>query len=155
LADSNSENPVASTSTSPSKKNKVAEEAANDIARQRCFCGSPVCSGYLGGKPKDERVVLGTVKGKAKVKALTSVEEYTEKAAKDKKKPPVKLEWAKAKIVLGSETGRKVKDREEGADEEEGGRVKKKLKSALSGIVRSGSLRGAAAKAKKKLTGQR
>ncbi|GAA5977067.1 hypothetical protein JCM5350_007545 [Sporobolomyces pararoseus] len=161
MADSNSEKPAASTSTSisasprKSKASKAAEEAANDIARQRCFCGSPICSGYLGGKPKDERALATgpSSKAKGKGKANPKVAEVKEKPVKEKKQPPVKLEWVKAKIVLGTSSGRKMSGRAE-SEESEGG-VKKKLKSGLSGLSRAGSLRGAAAKAKEKLTGQR
>ncbi|GAA5948495.1 hypothetical protein JCM3765_004902 [Sporobolomyces pararoseus] len=164
MADPNSEKPPASTSTSiptsasprKDKASKAAEEAANDIVRQRCFCGSPVCSGYLGGKPKDERALAAELssKAKGKVKASLKAVEVKEKSVKEKKQPPVKLEWVKAKIVLPANSGgRKMSDR--AASEESEGGVKKKLKSSLSGLSRAGSLRGAAAKAKEKLTGQR
>ncbi|GAA6006911.1 hypothetical protein JCM11491_001441 [Sporobolomyces phaffii] len=170
LADTDAERPVASTSASsasPGKTTKEAEAAANDIARQRCFCGSPVCSGYLGGKPKDDHAAggpgkgkgRGNGKGKGKAKVAETVPSVKEKPVKEKKQAPVKLEWAQAKVILGSTTGRKVDKREQEQEEEdqdkaEGG-VRKKIKAVVSGLVRSGSLRGAAAKARQKLTGQR
>ncbi|GAA5911837.1 uncharacterized protein JCM6883_001285 [Sporobolomyces salmoneus] len=148
LADSTSERPIASTSTSTDEQSKeenakVAEEAASDIARQRCFCGSPVCSGYLGGKPKDERAVAiasaQSGKGKAKAKASEKVIEMKE-VKKEKKQAPVKLEWAKAREKRATSPG--------STDE---GTVAKRRKSTTMGVARSTSLRGAAVKAREKL----
>lgn len=151
MADENSERPVSSTSSAAkdlSADAKVAAEATNDIARQRCFCGSPLCSGFLGGKPKEENGGKG--KGKEATRALSTP--VRGKDQKEKKQAPVKLEWAQAKIVFSS-TGRKI----ESVEQEDGESTpkKQKLKARVSELVRSTSLRGAAARAKEKLTGQR
>ncbi|GAA5846804.1 hypothetical protein JCM5353_005909 [Sporobolomyces roseus] len=151
LADENSEKPVSSKSSAAadlSATSKVAAEAANDIARQRCFCGSPLCSGYLGGKPKEENGGKGKGKETTKV-ARTPVKG---KGQKEKKQEPVKLEWVQAKMIFSS-TGRRIDPNEQ--DDDEATPKKKKFKASVSELGRSTSLRGAAARAKEKLTGQR
>lgn len=151
MADENSEKPVSSKSSASadlSATSKVAAEAANDIARQRCFCNSPLCSGYLGGKPKEENGGKG--KGKETTKVVRTP--VKGKGQKEKKQEPVKLEWAQAKMIFSS-TGRRIDPNEQ--DDDEATPKKKKFKARVSELGRSTSLRGAAARAKEKLTGQR
>ncbi|GAA5853043.1 hypothetical protein JCM3766R1_000851 [Sporobolomyces carnicolor] len=155
LADSTAAKPAASTSTSSpdgTKGAKAAEAAANDIARQRCFCGSPACSGYLGGKPKQDPAASAqarSVKAKECRQASHASSPATERAVKRQKSVP--LEWAPAKTLAKAEMGRKASDFEDS----EQGTASKKPRKLSTGTTRTSRVRGAALKANERLAGQR
>ncbi|GAA5936590.1 uncharacterized protein JCM15063_001931 [Sporobolomyces koalae] len=155
LADANgsTRKGMKSTDAAPTVAGVEAEIATNDIARQRCFCGSALCSGFLGGKPKED--VSGRLfeksKGKRQAKGTQTVPEVITSAKKDKTKP-IKLDWAPPQPK--SSRSRSVTETDD-CELAPPPKTKRKLLERVSELVRATSLRGAAAKAKAKLTGQR
>ncbi|GAA5937095.1 hypothetical protein JCM1841_001881 [Sporobolomyces salmonicolor] len=124
-----------------------AAAASSDLARQRCFCGSPVCSGYLGAarkgaaednaKKRGKRgPVSATKAGKRKREDTADDEEVVEEEEEGGtrgEREADKVEWVQAKVAVETNTtGQRKKQKVDG-----GGR---------------GSVRDAAARAKQRLS---
>ncbi|GAA6063113.1 hypothetical protein JCM10212_002635 [Sporobolomyces blumeae] len=160
--------PLSSTSTSSSlsslsSASSVEDDApiesaevVDDIARQRCFCGSVACSGYLGGKPKTVAAGRGeapsssstSISSSSRPKVKPALSAAATKGKGKAREPPI--EWVQAKVVL-SET--KVVSMIDASDR----RAAKRLKETrdVPSLGRGSSLRRAAHLAKDRLSGQR
>ncbi|GAA5861227.1 hypothetical protein JCM1840_003122 [Sporobolomyces johnsonii] len=128
--------------------NADAAAASSDLARQRCFCGSPVCSGYLGAarkgaaeenaKKRGKRGPVGATKGGKRKREDSAEEEVEEKEEEEETRgegeaEADKVEWVQAKVAVETNTT--------------GQRKKQKVEGGARGSVRD-----AAARAKQRLS---
>lgn len=113
-----------------------------DPARQRCFCGASVCSGFLGGKKKEVERKKESVRGEEK-----SATPEVEGKAKGKGKAAVKAVVEKMKEAVGAKkTAAKMGGSKPPSAVAGKGKVKPESKASSSSSSKGGPSSAAAKK---------